>query len=65
MSLDDNPMGGWMSDYDLFPSLISENEKGKELMKQPGFKTYNIQRACTCTDLCRYIILGKYCPNDD
>ena len=39
MSLDDNPMGGWMSDYDLFPLTLT-SEKGRELMKQPGFKTY-------------------------
>ena len=40
MSLDDNPMGGWMSDYDLFPLTLT-SEKGRELMKQPGFKTYD------------------------
>ena len=42
MALDDDPMGGWMSDYDLFPLTLT-GYKGLELMKQPGFKTYGGQ----------------------
>lgn len=42
MALDDDPMGGWMSDYDLFPLTLT-GYRGLELMKQPGFKTYGGQ----------------------
>jgi hypothetical protein len=39
MALDDDPLGGWMSDYDLFPLTLT-GYKGLELMSKPGFKTY-------------------------
>jgi hypothetical protein len=42
MALDDNPLGGWMSDYDLFPLTLT-GYKGLELMSKPGFKTYGGQ----------------------
>jgi hypothetical protein len=36
---DDDPMGGWQSDYDTFPLSLTA-EKGLELMKMPGFKSW-------------------------
>jgi hypothetical protein len=39
MALDDDPLGGWMSDYDSFPLKLI-GEMGLELMSEPGFKTY-------------------------
>ena len=39
MALDDDPLGGWMSDYDSFPLKLT-GEMGLELMSEPGFKTY-------------------------
>lgn len=42
MAVDDNPRGGWMSDYDLFPLTLTW-ERGMEIMKQTGFKSYGGQ----------------------
>jgi hypothetical protein len=42
MAHDGNPLGGWMSDYDLFPLTLTGN-KGLELMSTPGFKSYGCQ----------------------
>ena len=39
MANNDDEYGGWMSDYDTFPLTLT-GEKGLELMKQPGFKSY-------------------------
>jgi hypothetical protein len=39
MALDNNPLGGWMSDYDSFPLKLT-GEMGLQLMSKPGFKTY-------------------------
>jgi hypothetical protein len=36
---DNDPMGVWQSDYDTFPLTLTA-EKGLELMKQKGFKSY-------------------------
>ena len=36
---DNNPMGGWQSDYDTFPLTLTA-EKGLELMATPGFKSW-------------------------
>ena len=39
MAVDDSPNGGWMSDYDFFP-LILTAPLGLELAKRPGFKSW-------------------------
>lgn len=41
MANDDNVMGGWMSDYDAFPLLLT-GEVGRELMSTEGFKSWSV-----------------------
>ena len=41
MANDDDPMGGWMSDYDAFPLLLT-GEVGWELMSMSGFKSWSV-----------------------
>ena len=41
MANDDNPMSGWMSDYDAFPLLLT-GEVGHELMSMDGFKSWSV-----------------------
>jgi hypothetical protein len=33
--------GGWMTDYDTFPITL-DAEKGLEISKEPGFKSYSL-----------------------
>jgi hypothetical protein len=41
MANDDDVMGGWMSDYDAFPLLLT-GEVGYELMSMDGFKSWSV-----------------------
>ncbi|KAL3777414.1 hypothetical protein ACHAWO_004769 [Cyclotella atomus] len=41
MSLDNNPNGGWMSDYDFFPLRLT-SAIGKELGAAKGFKSWSV-----------------------
>jgi hypothetical protein len=41
MSLDNNPNGGWMSDYDFFPLRLT-SAIGKELGAVKGFKSWSV-----------------------
>lgn len=41
MANNDNPMSGWMSDYDAFPLLLT-GEVGYELMSMDGFKSWSV-----------------------
>ena len=41
MANDDDVMGGWMSDYDAFPLLLT-GEVGWELMSTVGFKSWSV-----------------------